>query len=555
MKKSRAVVGAVVLAVVGGSLGTAGASPVSRSSDATWQANGRVNSVTYSPDGTTMYLGGIFDHLCPPRQATCDGTGPQDLALRNLAALDVATGAPVPGFRPQPDAEVSSVAVSPDGATLYAGGVFNNLLTKTGALEAHRKLAAVRTADGTPIASWKPVVNSSVKAVALSPDGSVVYAGGAFTTVNGSSRLKLAAGTAWSPTTPSFALLPWQPDASGSKTVDKKSIVPPIVNALAVRPNGEVFAAGVFATVGGATRNNIAALRPATGGGLGTATAFTTTPELNYITLTVTLTRDGSTVFANGRGPGGFVWAMNADTGAQLWTRKFDGDVQAAVATDTLVYIGGHFDFITIPKSSLREERRHIAALDAFTGKTDPFNPKADSVYGVYGMAFTPGRIAAVGDFTKINGLPNEAIAQFTGGDTQAPAAVRDLAATSTAKGRVDLSWSPVADGDSTELTYYVYRQTGAGAFVLLDSLTGPSAPGTGPLTFSDSTGTIGTAYTYQVRAADPVFLSPAGTPATATVLGNQFAPGAPTAVQATSPSPGNSTSPGPAAATRTTRP
>ncbi len=545
MRQSRIVIAAAAAALLGSALVTTGASasPVSKTADSTWQTDGRVNAVAYSPDGTTLYLGGVFSHLCPALQKGCDGTGPSDLTVHGLAAVDAATGQPRTGFHPEPDGEVSALVVSPDGGTLYAGGAFSHMNGTGAAGEVHRKLAAVSTSTGLAASAWSPVINSSVQALALSPDASTLYFGGAFTTVNGAQRLKLAAAGAYSSASPAFTLLGWAPDASGSRTVDKRSTVPPTVNSLAVRPEGDVYAGGVFTTIAGAARNNVAALSPATGGGAAVARPFALRPELNYIVLTVSLTRDGSTLFVNGRGPGGFVWAVDSVTGSQRWTRHFDGDVQAAVATDTVVYVGGHFDFLNISGSSLRDERHHLAALDAFTGQTDPFNPKANSVFGVYGMAFTPGHLAAAGDFTLVNGIAHEGLAQFSGGDTVPPAAVTDLAATSTAKGRVDLSWSPVADSDSPDLAYYVYRRPAGGTPSddrVVAKVPAASAPGTGSITASDTSGTVGSSYTYQVRAADPVFLAQPGTAAGATVVGDQAPPLAPSGVSATSPSPGN---------------
>jgi hypothetical protein len=536
-RRMTAFVAVCVLVGVAG-VGGAQAAPVTTAPDAgVWQADGRVDTVTYSPDGNTLFLGGIFHHLCPPAEAVCNGTGPGDVAVDFLAAVDAGTGAPITAFRPEPDGEVNVLVESPDG-TLYAGGAFNNV-----AGQKHRKLAAISAATGTPVSTWKPVINSSVKALGLSPDGAIVYSGGLFTTVDAHSRPLLAAMSAYSAATPKETLLPWSPAPSGTNTFDKGSLVPATINSLVVRPgDGQVYATGVFTTIGGLTRNDVAALGPASGGGAGAAIpGFALSPVLAYVGLNVTLTRDGTTMFVNGRGPGGFVIAADSSTGSQLWARHFDGDVQAAAATDTLIYVGGHFDFISLAKTSVRDERHHLAALDTLTGKTDAWNPRANSVFGVYGMAWSPGHIAAGGDFTLIQSLPHSGLAQFSGGDTAPPSSVGDLSAASTVKGRVDLSWTASTDSDSDTLTYRIYRRPVGGTYAVLDTITGPSsATATGPVTYADSTATIGSSYEYQVRAADPVFLSPAGNDAGVTVAGDQSPPGVPTGVTASSPSAGN---------------
>lgn len=527
------LVAAFTVVVVGPS---ALAAPVSVAADAgTWQTDGRVNTVVYNADATIAYIGGIFHTLCPPDASSCTAATPNAYPVDYLTAIDVETGAPLRTWRPQPDGEVVTLARASNG-TLYAGGYFNQMSGQV-----HRKLAAVNEGTGAAISSWRPTVNSQVKSVALSPQQDVVYFGGVFKTVNGVSRPLLAAVSAYSPTSSSATLLPWSPAPSGSDTYDKGSLMPPIVNSLVVGPDdGRVFVGGVFTSIGGLSRSDVAAVAPATGGGTGVADpAFDVQPSLHYVTLSLTLTRDGSTLFANGRGPGGFLRAYDSSSGTQLWARRFDGDVQAAVATDTVVYVGGHFDNVTIPGTKLTDLRHHLAAFDAATGETDPWNPVANSSYGVYALAWSPGHVIAGGDFTKINYLPHSGLAQFSGGDTAPPTAVNDLSATSTRKGVVDLSWSQVSDDDSPALTYRVYRRPVGGTFALIASITGPTGGGT-PVTYADRGLAPGAQFEYRVRAADPVFLSAPGVIAgPVTVAGDAGAPSAPTDVTATATAPG----------------
>lgn len=532
---------AVAVGAVVGSLlaaGPAEAAPVTVAADTgTWQTDGRVDAVAYSPDGLTLYLAGTFHHLCPPKATSCGATTTGNVAIDNLAALNVASGAPVTAFRPQPDGEVLSLVPAADGATLYAGGVFNHI----GTLARH-KVAALSPATGAAVSTWRPNVGAQVKALALSPDGSVLYLGGDFKAVDSVPRIELAAVTTYSPTATAATVLPWDPEPSGTDTTDKGSLIPSTVNSLVVRSSdGQVYAGGVFTLIGGLVRSNVAALGPGTGGGVGAAVpTFDMTPSLHFVTLTVQTTRDGSTVFANGRGPGGFLRAYDSTTGRQLWARKMDGDVQAAVATDTVVYAGGHFDYVAITGTTLLDVRHHLAAFDAATGATDPWNPSANSAFGTYGMAWSPGHVVAAGDFTRINNLPHEGVAQFSGGDSVPPTPVSSLTAGSTSKGRVDLAWSQSTDSDSPSVTYRVYRRPTGGSFALVGSVPGPTG-GVSTVTYADLSATIGSAYEYAVRVADPVFLSPFGnTAGPVTVAGDQFPPGAPSGVTATSPSHGN---------------
>ncbi len=512
------------------------AAPVGTNADRqTWQVDGRVNALAYSPDGSVAYIAGTFHHICPPGVAPCDAATPGALSIDNLAAVDVQSGAPIPGWRPQPDEEVSALAVA-DNGTLYIGGFFHLVGT-----EVHHRLAALSADTGEPIASWSPDVGAQVKAIALSPTQDIVYIGGSFKTVNQVSRPLLAAVTAYSNRSMTASLLPWRPAPTGSDTYDHGSLMPAIVNALVVRSgDGQVFVGGVFTSIGGLARSDIAAIGPASGGGTGSADAgFDPNPSLHYVTLNVMLTRDGSTLFADGRGPGGFLRAYNSRTGAQLWARRFDGDVQAAVATDSVVYVGGHFNNVAISGSALKDERQHLAAFDIATGATDPWNPIANSAFGVYAMAWSPGHVMVGGDFTKVNYLPHEGFAQFSGGTTSPPTPVSDAEATSTLKGRVDLSWSPVTDADSPTVTYRVYRRLVGRSFDLIASFVGPTGAAT-PVTYTDQGLPVGSSFQYQVRAADSVFVSgPGNITAPVVVHGNSFGPDSPAEVVASSSVPG----------------
>ena len=96
------------------------------------------------------------------------------------------------------------------GNVVYIGGDFTVLLGHNGEVVARRNLAALDANTGQPL-TWNPDADNVVHSLAASPDGSIVYAGGAFRNVGGLTRTRLAAINATT-----GAVLSWAPNASGS---------------------------------------------------------------------------------------------------------------------------------------------------------------------------------------------------------------------------------------------------------------------------------------------------------------------------------------------------
>ena len=132
--------------------------------------NGSVNAL--ASDGDALYLGGTF--------TTVNG-----VPRSRVAKVDLTTGAVDPTFVADVGALVDDMVVV--GGTLYLGGEFN---TVDGVTRHH--VAAVSTTDGSLIAAFDPNTDGKVTALAASPDGSVLYLGGNFTTVGTTGRLYLA---------------------------------------------------------------------------------------------------------------------------------------------------------------------------------------------------------------------------------------------------------------------------------------------------------------------------------------------------------------------------
>jgi hypothetical protein len=150
--------------------------------------DGIVYAVAGNADGTRVFAGGTFANVAGAPRA-------------NLAALDPATGGLVPGWDASTNDGVLALAVS--GNRLYAGGRFTTIGGQT-----RRRLAAVDTTTAAVALGFNPWPDWTVRSVAVSPDGTKVYAVGGFTAIGGAPRKQGAAEllassgavTAWDPT-------------------------------------------------------------------------------------------------------------------------------------------------------------------------------------------------------------------------------------------------------------------------------------------------------------------------------------------------------------------
>jgi len=333
----------------------------------TWITNGAVRAVVRTTD--TVYIGGWFTYVGP-------ATGGGGQTRNHIAAIDAATGAAT-DWNPNANNTVYALAVS--GSTVYAGGDFTSI-----GGQMRNNIAALDASTGAAT-DWNPNANSEVRVLTVSD--STVYAGGIFNSIGGQKRNYIAALDAAT----TGAATDWNPNADNP------------VFALAVS-GSTVFAGGFFDSIGGQTRNCIAALDAATGA------ATTWNPDAaggHYLGINA-LAVSGLTVYAGG----GFwsiggqtrnnIAALNAATGAATaWDPNAFGEVDALAVSGSTVYAGGDFTSIG------GQTRNRIAALDAATGAATDWNPSAEGSYYyvyVYALAVSGSTVYAGGDFTSIGG-------------------------------------------------------------------------------------------------------------------------------------------------------
>ncbi len=249
---------AVVMAMTAGLLALAQpAFALSSAPDLTWGTNGK--SYALAQWGNALFVGGKFKKAVSP-----SGT---KVTVANLSAFDETTGGYIPSFAPtveftqvvdQP--EVDALAVSTDGSTLYVGGIFD---TVNG--QPRQNFAALDTSTGALNPNVTIAPNQKVGVIVAT--ASLVYIGGSFDKIDGIARQHLAAISAttgslsdtWVPTSaagidPCPSLLP-----SGTSCGPTSNGGTGNVHSMALAPDGaSLFLGGNFFYVNGVPRNALA---------------------------------------------------------------------------------------------------------------------------------------------------------------------------------------------------------------------------------------------------------------------------------------------------------
>ncbi|MFB8123137.1 LamG-like jellyroll fold domain-containing protein [Streptomyces bacillaris] len=477
--------GALTATAAGGSPAAALTPPVALTADdqSTWQTNGIVWAM--AAGNGVVYTGGTFSTLRPPKAAP--GTSEQPAV--NFAAFDAATGAPTDcslSFTVSSGtATVRSLALSPDGETLYAGGRFG-AVNGVGV----SNIAAIDTATCTVRNNFKIAVSATVRALAVTSD--TVYLGGDFSSVGGQSRTRFAAVT-----TANASLLPFTANADE------------VGRAVEVTPDGQnVLLGGDFFRINGTSTHALAVVDATTGQLTKSYPGF-----IHDRSTVMDITTDETGFYTANEGTGGGVFdgriALNLNNFQQRWRDTCLGATQAVAVYSGVLYSGSHAHDCSSMGAFPDQPRKHLLAQSVDDPKLLPWFPDTNDGIGepvgprVMTQTGKDGRhyLWVGGEFTTVNGAPQQGLTRFWDGpDTGAPW-VPNVSLSTLNPGTVEVNWQTSFDTDDGELTYRIYKD---GSNTPVHTTTGYSVFWDRPqLSWTDTDVVPGQTYSYRITASD----------------------------------------------------
>ncbi|NGN63234.1 fibronectin type III domain-containing protein [Streptomyces sp. A7024] len=500
-----AMTAAALTGLAGSGAATALTPPVAMTADdlPTWQTNGVV--WTLAESNGTVFAGGTFSAVRPPGSPA----GSNEQQALNFVALDAATGEPT-GCKlnftiGSGTATVRALAVSPDGSTLYAGGDFGAVNGVSRSRVAAIDIASCSVKTGFNAGSVSARVHG------LSVASGRLYLAGDFNTVAGQTRNKFAAVDA-----STGALSSWSANAGTDRAG----------RAIEETPDGQhVVLGGDFSELNGAPAQSLAVVRADNGD---TVKAYKPVDnnwnrpgEMRRTSTVKDLHVDSTGIYTGNEGTGGGVFdgrlAMNLGDFSERWRDTCLGATQAVIAYKEVLYSSSHaHNCASEGQFSELNERQHLLGESINTDRpllswfpdtddgpsgTEQIGPRAMAVSSKDGKDF----MWVGGEFTRIASNGNklqQGLVRFANTpDTRAPAAAPDEVTAANVTGGVQLKWRTGWDRDDSRLTYTIYRNGTA----LADKPTLDSKFWTRPQgSFTDGSTQPGTTYTYQIAASDP---------------------------------------------------
>jgi len=246
------------------------------------------------------------------------------------------------------------------------------------------------------IDGFDPNADGEVRVVVVQPDGKILL-GGTF------SALSPNGG----PAVTRRGIARLNPDGTLDTAFNPNLNDIGVVLSIALQADGKILVGGVFTSVGGQSRQNIARLDGTTG----LADSFD--PNPNEAIQSIAVQPDGMIVAA------GFFTAIGGQTRHRIarldpvtgLADSLDADVSDPILTmalqaDGKILIGGFFSTVG------GQPRRRMARLDPTTGLPDSFRPEPDSLPRTMAIQ-ADGKILVGGLFLHIGGAPRQAIARL----------------------------------------------------------------------------------------------------------------------------------------------
>ncbi len=355
-------------------------------------ANSIVYAVAVQGDGKVL-IGGNFTSVNGTTQNRIARLNSNGSLVNSNGALDTGFGNGLAGA----NSSVYAVAVQGDGKVIIGGAFTTVNGTNRGSIARLNSDGSLDTSFGNGLAG----ANDGVYAVAVQGDGKVLI-GGFFTTVNGTTRTRIARLNSDGSVDTSF----------GNGLAGANSTV----LAVAVQGDGKVLIGGGFSTVNGTNRGSIARLNSdgSVDTGFGNALA-----GASGTVSTVAVQGDGKVII------GGFFTTVNGTTRNRIARLNSDGSLDTsfgnglagassfvlavAVQGDGKVIIGGAFTTVNGTTQNRIARLNSDGSLDTSFG-----NGLAGANSSVYAMAVQgDGKVLIGGDFTTVNGTTRTRIARL----------------------------------------------------------------------------------------------------------------------------------------------
>lgn len=467
--------------------------------------------------GNTVFAGGSFANARPAGAAP----GTQLTARANLLSYNITTGVLNGSFAPSLNAQVRTVAASPDGSRIYVGGDFT---TANG--QVRNRIAAYDTATNKLVASFAPVIDGSVRTI--SATNSTVYVGGQFTNINGLHRVRLAAINA-----SNGSLTSWAPSADYT------------VSAMVLTPDGSrLIVGGSFQYINSTAAYGLAALDTVSG----TVQPWEATNVVRDATTTsgiTSLVTDGSAVYGTGYvwtgGKGTLEGTFSADpnSGRLNWIEDCHGDSYSTFPFGDAVYTVSHShacdDVGGFPETVPRSWHRAVGFTKRATGTLDYFGPAGyhnfagtpsptmlnwfpDYVTGTYtkqnqaswSISGNTTYVVTGGEFLSVNNVAQQGLARFTtrqnSPHTQGPRVIGanlNPTVVSQTSGTVRVSFAADWDRDDTTLSYQLVRDSNTTHPIYTATVNAPFWARR-DIVYTDTGLTVGSVHKYRVWVTDP---------------------------------------------------